>query len=48
MKYLGYIVTGLLSAAVAGGVSYFVTKRVVSKQLKEKYENSLAEQLNAC
>ena len=48
MKYLGYIVTGLLSAAVAGGASYFVTKRVVSKQLKEKYENSLAEQLNAC
>lgn len=48
MKILGYIITGVLSAAVAGGTTYFVTKNVVSKRLKEKYEEDLANQLNAC
>lgn len=51
-KILGYVLVGLGSAAVAGGATWYITRRVVSKktkeECKEKYEQDLAFQLNAC
>lgn len=47
-KILGYVLVGLGSAAVASGATYFVTRRVVSKSCKQKYEKDLANQLNGC
>ena len=48
MKYLGYILTGVISAAAAATGSYFVTRHVTTKKLRDKYEQSTAEQLNQC
>ena len=51
-KLLGYVLVGLGSAAITGGATWYITRRVVSKKVKDeckvKYESDLASQLNAC
>lgn len=48
MKVLGYILTGVLSAAAAGTATYFVTKDRVTKKLTAQFNEDLASQLNSC
>lgn len=47
-NFLSYVLVGVGAAAVTGVSTYFVTKRIVTKKCKEKYENELSNQLNQC
>lgn len=47
-KILNYVLVGVGSAAVATTATYFTTRYLVKKSLKEKYEDDLANQLNQC